>query len=433
MKYRCTHCSNAFELNERDFQRCPSCFWTTSLVPFEQAAETSEPVKASQTFSPKPPKSNFVNAKLIIFLLTCAAIGTLIGIFVALKPSLPKFSLPVSIPKTTKPDSKGGSSKKSGASLISFLNAEEKARLAKLFQITIPRQLTEDEEEVLKKQVSVPKSVSDKPKISTWNKDDFEKMLEAEQKKRKVYLGWAYERAITKVFEKYYPSAAEAYEKGDSVLARELFIKSLTFPIYRNNVVRHRAVALVMLRPYINDVIGKIATINQYMTIQKSAATIDTIHQSYQELFSVLDLHEWEKASQMMADLKGRIDAFESQPAEGQVDYGAAFGLLDPEIRTAVQIETQPKPEAAANFKAMVVDLNLKEQIVRQNTADELLKVQKAYEEISRLIQEGDLEGARNGLREIQFPPELVEDARAKMALIDQAEALRKAKEEKKK
>jgi hypothetical protein len=435
MKYRCTHCHHHFELAERDFHRCPSCFWTTSLVSLEEDAEAPQSFKQPKPTSSSTPKPNFVNAKLLIILLVCAILGTLVGIFVALKPNLPKFSFPshIPVPEIVKQRVGDLSQPKSAPSEVTFLNVDEKSQLTKPFQMTIPRQLIQDEEEILKKQISPSKSVSEKPKLSAWNKDDFEKTLEAEQKKRKVYLGWAYERAVGKTFEKNYPQAVEAYEKGDYALARDLFLKALAFPIYQNNLIRHRAVALVMLRPYLNDVIGKIALLNQYMTSEKLAADINSINQSYQELFSILDLQEWDKASQAIADLKRQIDAFENQPPEAPVDYGTAFGLLDPEIRSAVQMEAQSRPEAVANFKTMVVDLNLKEQIVRQNRPAVLLKVQKQSEEISRLLQAGDLEAARSGLKEVQFPPELIDDARAKIALIDQAFALKQDKEEKKK
>ena len=133
----------------------------------------------------------------------------------------------------------------------------------------------------------------------------------------------------------------------------------------------------------------------------------------------------------MMAELKRQMVAFENRPPEESADYGPSFALLDPEIRTAIQIEAQPKPEAVVNLKTLTVDLNLKEKVVRQNRAEELLKVQKQYEEIFRLLETSDLEAARDRLKGIEFPPELFDDARAKIALIDQAFALQKAKENK--
>lgn len=440
MKYRCSHCNHSFELAERDFQRCPNCFWTTSLVSLEENIETAFSAREAETphFSISNSKRRFPTRQLVIFLFICAGLWVIVGIIAVTKPSFPKFSFPSHIPvpqivrQRMGDIAPGHSEKESDAAVMTFLTPEEKTRLMKPFQVTIPRQLTDDEEEILKKHVSLPKSIPEKPKLLAWSKDDFETMFEAEQKKRKVYLGWAYGRAVKKVFEKYYPSAVKAYEKGDFRLARDLFLQSLTFPIYRNNPVRHRAVALVILRPFINDVIGKIAVLNQHLAIQKLNADINSINQSYQELFSVLDLQEWEKASRAIADLRRRIEAFENQPSDGRLDESFFFGLLDPEIRTAIQIEAQPKPEAVADFKALLMDLNLKERVARQNTAEELLKVQKQCEEISRLLQEGNLEAAREKLREIQFPPELVEDVRARIALIDQAYALKGAKEEKK-
>jgi hypothetical protein len=428
MKYHCTHCSHDFELEEKDFRRCPKCFWTTSLIPFEER-KNSAGAESSLPPSAKPALRTSVPVRKLFFVfLICTTLSILIVIFAKFS-----FQLPYSIQNIVKPKVKEPlvPGKKSGESLISFLNAEEKNRLLKPFQLTIPRKLTEDEEEILKKQVSIPQTLSEKPKLLAWSEGDFEKMLESEQKKRKVYLGWAYVRAVKKTFEKYVPSAMEAYEKGDYVLARDLFLTSLTFPIYRNDPRRHRAIALVILRPYINDIIGKVAVLNQYLMTQQLATEVNSLFQSYQTLFPVLELQEWDRASQLITELKRRVESFEHMPQTEQLSYGRSFGLLDPEIQMAIQTEAAPKPEAAVNLKTLMIDLNLKEQVVRQNRGDELLKAQKQYEEILSLLEEGNLEEARTKLGTIEAPPELVQDARTKIALIDQTSALQKTKQEK--
>ncbi len=436
MKYRCSHCNHIFELGEREFHRCPNCFWTTSLVPV--GGERHETV-VSETI-PTPPKQRLLIRKplptkrITITVILTALIGVLF--FLLFKSGLlgQKFSENLSARVTDQEASapglkKDSSKRKSAKTAQLFLTKEGQADLAKPFRMTIPRQLSGDEEEILKKQVSLPAALAKKPTLKVWKKEEFEKMVESEQSKRKIRLGWSYVRSLTKTFEEYYPPAIAAFEKGNYVLARELFLKSLSFQVYRNDPKFHRAVALVILRSYINDVIGKIALLNQYLLSQSLVTEVRALFESYQALFPVLELQEWEHALQLVGELKKRIETLENQPQSAQVNYPVAFVELDPEIQAAIQAEAAPKPEAAVNFKALSIDLNLKEKVVRQNTSEELLKVQRQYEEISRQLAQGDWDAAREGLEAVEFPPELASEAKKKLALMDQALALQEEKE----
>lgn len=385
-----------------------------------------EPSSTRKSF-PKIPKG------IVIVLAFVSLIGILFLVIVKSGLSVQQFS--IKLPnwtgkqETSKPEAEQiALEQKSTEATQALLTKEEQDELAKPFQITIPRQLSNDEEEILKKQVSFPASLAEKPKLRIWKKEEFEKMIASEQKGRRIRLGWWYVRSLTKTFEEYYPAAAKAFEEGDYVLARELFIKSLSFPTYQNDPKVHRAVALVMLRPYINDVIGKIALLNQYLLSQSLITEVHTLFTSYQALFSVLELQEWERALQLIREIKKQISDFESKPQNAQVNYPVAFAEIDPEIQAALQNEAAPKPEGAVSLKALSIDLDLKEKVVRQNTEEELLKVQRQYEEASHLLADGNWQAAREKLRAIEFPPELANEAKKKLALMDQANALREAK-----
>ncbi len=436
MKYRCSHCNHTFELEERAFHRCPNCFWTTSLVPIGGEAQE---VSSSNIVSPpaeKPKTADPFPKKVIIFLVVLGAIGGLTFVLFKTGVSFPKFSLrlpafPVfnHTQETSKTESVKSSLKEQPPqTAISLLNPEERAQLVQSFQITIPRKLSEDEEEILKKQVSFPAKLAEKPKITVWEKQDFEKMLESEQTKRKIMLGWLYVRSLTKTFEKYYPTAVQAFDKDDYVSARELFIKSLAFPVYQNNPKLHRAVALVMLRSYINDVIGKIAILNQYLLTQNLLTEVHGIFESHQALFPVLELQEWDHALQRISELKKRIAAFENRPEDVQADYPPALAQVDAEIQAAIKAEATPKPEAAVSLKALLVDIDLKEKAVRQNTAEGLLKAQKQYEEALEVLKQGNWQAAREVLVGIDYPSELAEEAKKKLVLIDKIFALQETK-----
>ena len=239
------------------------------------------------------------------------------------------------------------------------------------------------------------------------------------KKKRGIQLGWSYVKGVIKVFEQNYPAAISFAEKGDYLKARNSLIDALMIPVYRNNKQLHRAVALVILRPYLNDVIGKIAMINQYLTAQQYSGEVKSIFDSYQALFPVLELQEWDKALETVTKLNERTKALENQPKQQEVQYPGSFGKLDQEIQQAILNEAAPKPEGAINLKALLVDLDLKEKIIRANTQQELTKIQKQYDQAVKLLEADEWEEARNSLAAIQFPPELAEDAKVKMEQID--------------
>lgn len=413
MKYRCTHCNHVFELSEREFQRCPNCFWTTSLVPVEgQSAEKEINQPGPAKMDRLKPSIQFpfrLFSLILIFglLFSSAFILAQKGYFKNLIVKTPSLPLPPASDQISK-----------------SISDAERTLLSRPFEITIPRQVTPDEEEILKKQVTFPAKLGEKPVIRPWEKEDFENMLEAEQKKRQIQLGWNYERSLRQVFEKNYPAALKAFDQGDYMLARTHFMNSLSFPVYRGKSQLHRAVALVMLRPFINDVIGKIAVLNQYLVGQNYLSDVHSIFAAYQALFPVLELQEWDRALAMITDLKNQINTFEQKPKDQAVPLPPSFAALDPEIQNAIQAEASPKPEAAINLRAIMVDLNLKEKVVRSNTAEELSEIQKQYQRALSLIEQGQWEEARDLLRSIEFPPELVEDAKAKLEIIDKILAL---------
>ncbi len=404
-----------------------------------ESGQASIPNVVSPT-SQIPKTKKPIPGKIIILLVAIGLIGGSAFALFKAGVSIPKFSiqfpkflaLPHKQERSKLESTQMPQRKQPSKTAESLLTKEERAQLAESFKVTIPRKLSEDEEEILKKQVSFPAKLAEKPKITVWKKEDFEKMLASEQQKRKILLGWLYVRSLTKTFEKSYPAAVQSFDKGDYVSARELFIKSLEFPVYQNDPKVHRAVALVMLRPYINDVIGKIAILNQYLLTQNLLTEVHGIFKSYQALFPVLELQEWDHSLQIMEELKKRIAAFESRPQGAKTDYPQAFGQLDTELQTAIRAEAGPKPEAIVSLKALTVDIGLKEKAVRQNTAEGLLKAQKQYEQAVDLLKQGNWQEARDALVAIEYPSELVEEAKKKLALIEKMFALEEAKTQKK-
>ena len=228
-----------------------------------------------------------------------------------------------------------------------------------------------------------------------------------------------YTRYLTQLFEKHYLAAAKFAASGDYVLARESLLKSISFHVYQNDVKLHRAVVLVMLRAYINDVIGKITVINQHLANERLKTKAQAIFDAYGSLSSTLDLRDWNKVLGLIQNLRQQVSSFETEAQSMTVDYPSAFAQLDSEIQAAIQKDAAPNLAKSVNFKALLIDLDLKEKVAKQNTAEALAETEKQYEQAFHFIDQKNWQEARKYLDQIAFPPELADDAKKKIELID--------------
>ncbi len=423
MKYRCTHCNHIFESAEPEIRHCPKCFWTTSVAPFSEtnpaAPVSSNTAPAEKTSKKKRPVWLLTSLFVLVVLLLAgggAAFFVLKGDKSAGRTSI---TIKPGSPVTVKGAHRLEEKQKAAPDPLSVLSDMEKQTLEKRFVLMVPRELSSDEEEVLRKQVTLPFQTGKAPALAMWSKEDFRSFLKTEQARRGIPLGGLYVRRLYKLFDNHYLAAGKMIESGDYVLAREAFLKALDFPVYQNDVKMHRSVALVVLRPYINDVLGKIGAINQYFQSQRLASRAESISKNYQDLFSALDLKNWGSALRSIKTIRERVATFQDESTMTTMDYPPAFRALDGEIQAAVVKTTAPSPLQATDFKALLLDLDLKEKVVLQNTEEALGQAQKDYEKAFQLIEAKDWASAYDQLGVITYPPELVEEAATKAAILE--------------
>ena len=432
MKFRCTHCNHEFTLSERDYRCCPSCYWTTALE--ELPDLNQEPTALPKTVE-KPkgnatkPKSQFdftfLKTPLLILLATVLVIGAGYYIFFFIKKVQPTSGTAIQIKKTERKESKKTATEQiqtlvqKEALSIGSLPEADKQILTARFQMTIPRKLDASEEQILKQQVQPPAILTDMPKLYFWNKEDFKKMLAVAQQTRGIPLGWLYIRNLNKLFDEHYMRAAKAVETNDMAAARDALIQAVILPVYQNDIKMHRAIALVMLRPYINDVIGKIAALNQHLTSQQTLAEAKKIYQTHDNLIAQLDLQDWDKAAGLMNQLRAQMDAVEKQAQNENITYPPALQQVDQEIQQAIIRDGKPAVLKEINFTALKSDLDAKEKVVKRNSAENLAAIQKSYGQALRLIEESQWDEAYRLLQSIDYPSELVLDVKQKTALIE--------------
>lgn len=427
MKYQCTHCNHVFESAETEVRHCPKCFWTTSVIPLSDKKADSAKVEVKEKL-PKPATRS--KGPLVIFfilIVITAGIGSYV-FFIVFQPKRSgtnikiESSLESASAKAKSLNKKSKEAKEQ--SKLDFLTDEERKQLNARFELQIPRQLSADEEEILKKQVSFSSDLDSRPTLSMWGKEDFKNFLKAEQARKKIPLGGFYIRKLNKLFEERYLKAAELIKAGSYFEAREELLKALMFPVYQNDIKMHRAVALVMLRSYVNDILGKIVAINQYLYNQRLSTQAAGIYKNYQHLFSAIDLKDWDGALSSIKSLRAQAAAFENDARDNNVQYPPTLNSLDQELQAAVVKTTKPDAKKAIDLKGLLIDLDLKERVVKDNQPDSIAEAQKQYRKAFSMIETEDWQGALQKLAEIIFPPELAEDARNKMAIIQKITAV---------
>ncbi len=435
MKFRCGHCGHVFILSNEDLRRCPKCFWTTALDPLledDRADKEVSRVKTAATQGASSPHFFFSSLAIRIFVVCCVLaflIGGIILFFKApvsnalssIKKSplfLPQTSAPAPLriqppqPKTVlsvvakKPD----------------LTEDEKTQLKMPFQLTIPRSLGEREIDILERRAPSVAGLTQAPTLNFWSLDDFKAFLKSAQEQRKIPLGWAYVRGVTKAFENGYLKAAQFYEQGDYLQARNALLSGLALPVYQNSVEKNRAIALVMLRPYINDVLGKLAAFGGYFAYQQSGDSLRRIDQSYQDLAGAIDSRDWNKASMLAEDLLSRINQYAQAPESSlPPEYPPVFSQIDQEIQTAIirQARTPAPQGTSTDFSALREDLEAKAKVIRENNEEALMAVQKNHEQAVYLIEREDWRAAYQLLKDISYPEELAGDAAKKIAILE--------------
>lgn len=437
MKFRCGHCNHVFILNNEDLRRCPKCFWTTALDPILDGDEGSKPqpvIKNKKPVSPagKQDQTNWLPLLgMGALLLIVAGMIVAAGIFFLPRihpmEKLASIRLPsfLGLKTEKKPIEKrlpsSSTAPSNTAKPAAALTDEEKKELLIPFQISIPRILSKEEMEIIKKQVPSPAGLTTKPKMSFWSLEDFKKMLKTAQDQRKIPLGFFYVHAVNKVFESGYLKAAQFYEQGDYVQARNSLIEGLVLPVYQGDQLTNRAVALVMLRPYINDVLGKLSVIQGYFAYQQTADELRNIYKLYQDLLSALDLHDWGKSEDLIAQTLNQINQVNvvAQPAR-PMQYPPVFAQVDQEIQNAILREagTGKPPAQVSDLTALKADLEAKAKVARENKEEALIAVQKQYEQAVDDIKQQNWQAAYDKLKEISYPEELVENVRKKMEIL---------------
>jgi hypothetical protein len=282
--------------------------------------------------------------------------------------------------------------------------------------------LGDQEKEVLARQVDFKTGLAENLPSHAWSTEQFKAMIEEQEKFYKVPLPRSYKNKLFEHFEKSYAPGRDAFMAGDLLTARDRWAAALAFPVYADDIQKHRGVALTMMRAFINDTLSKIGSINTAL-VERGVRELEAVlTNTYQGLREALGREDWARAAAICDALIQQIDALE-KPAEGAAEAPAyppqSLAGVDQGIQAALQDLLNPPQPAVADLDPMRRDIGEKLAIARSRLPGGLDEARARYERAVALIdQEKWFEAARE-LENIQHPPALRDDARRKFEILE--------------
>ena len=410
VRYVCTHCGRKFEAEEKEILECPGCFWSTSV---KREEDVAEPAALSGTDSSKK-KFSFpsVDWKPIVFALLAVAAFFLIVRVVAPALSKTAGSFKLSLPKAAQPSAKEKEkpapipSAPAAAPGLQGLSPEEKNILAKRLQFLPDRPVSDEEHKLLDARAAFKTGYSEKLPSPAWTLESFKELIKNQEQAYQVPLPGSYKRKLSNLFEEKYLPAAEAFKAGDMIRARNGWVESLAFPVYANNIQKHRGVILTMLRPFITDTLSKIGVINSTLVEKKIRDRESDLAASYDKLTPLLNSKAWTEALDAVTALEHKLEAFANPEklAGGPSESPAAVKLVDQDIQaTLFDLLTVPPP-AVSDLDPLSRDLYMKKKVIQGFLPAALEPRQTSYNEGLEAIDRGDWTGAEKKFKEVYLP-----------------------------
>jgi hypothetical protein len=225
---------------------------------------------------------------------------------------------------------------------------------------------------------------------------------------------------LKQLFKKHYLPAAEAFETKDFLKARDEWIRSLVFPVYQEDLKKHRGVVLTLLRPYINDALSKTGGMNVLLTENDFYAAEEKIRAAYENLSELLQKHSWEEAGARILEISKQLEGVKGEETKAPPPpFPQEISLVDSDIREVLLAQAEPAQPSALDWEGLRQDLAEKEKVIQGRSPAALDQIRKDYEEALGFIQNGNWREALTLLQKMDFPPELAEDARAKIVILN--------------
>lgn len=429
-KYFCTHCEKRFESEEREIVECPACFWSTSVKPDTGAASKQSSAAKPDKLSLKPsggglpkPYVNFGAVLKPVFFFLAASI-LLFFCWKLLKPVAHSLTERADKRKEMRApqDIKGPAdapAQPPAAPALS-LSAEEEQVLAHVITVGDSAEPSPEQVEIFSREAPFQTGTVQKLPSQAWTLETFSKMLAEQQQFYKITFPRSYQGKIMDLFKSQYLPGSDAFLAGDLLKARDAWVNSLAIPMYSQDPMRHRAVALTMLRPFINDTLSKIGALNTMLIESQLRSREEEINQDYLNFRSQLQKKSWAEAWESAGKVQDKIAGFEQsvKPDSAAPNYPESIRQIDRDIgATLLDILTPPTPPLG-NLVPILEDVKAKKAALEALLPEKVGEQKQIYDQAQEQIRQRNWSEAEALLQKIRFPKVLSDDARAKLAVI---------------
>ncbi len=300
------------------------------------------------------------------------------------------------------------------------LSPDEQAVLSRRLELDPKRDLSKMEMEILNRHVPLRTGRIEKLPAPAWGLDQFKQMLEEQQRFYKVPLPRSYRNNLQKLFEAEYLPASKAFSEGKLIEARNFWVESLLFPIYANNIERHRGVVLTMLKPFINDTLSKIGAMNAMLAEGPVRDLEIRVSQAYDHFIQLLQARSWDAAYDAAEGLLAMNADFDQQAGQAPkvVPYPPSFSGIDRDIGKALlDLLESPRP-SAADIGALQRDVRMKKNIIETLLPEKFSKELDHYRVGLEAISQADWQKAVQAFESVKAPALLARDSEEKLRII---------------
>ena len=289
-------------------------------------------------------------------------------------------------------------------------------------EVTVPLDRAPDsgEQEILGRSVSFQTGWTEKLPSAVWTLEQYQKMIADQEAFYKMPFARSYKKKLEGLFKTKYLGAADAFVKGDVLGARNLWVESLAFPLYSTDLKKHRAIALTMLRPFINDTLSKVSAMNQSVLDRGKKSREQALSMEYQKLAGLIAQRKWPEALTVIAQMILEVDELRKNavPQEAPPPYPASFGTIDLDLQRPLMDLMSPSPSSTADLQPLQQDLVEKKEIIETFTEAYLKSATAVYQSALGLIRDKKWQEAAQALGSIQGPQVLQQDAVGKIAIL---------------
>ncbi len=420
----CDHCGKKFELETPSARECPFCFWTSSVKREDELASEKKGSFASSRNSASNSGNNVFSGILKFILRALVFLGIAAALVFFGFQAYEKFA-PAAAKSwegfSIKPFKDGTHSAAVPAvAEVKVLSPQEKEVLHREVTIPADRTPTAAEQEILGRVVSFQTGWTEKLPSGVWTLVQYQKMIADQEARYKMPFARSYKKKLEELFKAKYLAASDAFTKGDALLARNLWVESLAFPLYSTDLKKHRAVALTMLRPFINDTLSKVSAMNQSLVDRGKRVKEEAVSASYLKLGVLIANKKWQEALVAIDQITPQVDSLRKNAKTQEVpaQYPAAFGTIDGDLQRPLMDLMAPSPSSIADLQPLQQDLVEKKEVLDTFTEAYLKNALSVYQGALGLIREEKWQEAAQALGSIQGPPALQQDAAEKIGML---------------